>query len=151
MPKLNNQQNQQYEKIANFLRNEGFRLTEIRLSTIKVIIKLDHPTTMDIIAELQKEYKNINVMSVYNTIDLLLQKHIIFSNTFNGKQICYEIATNKSMHLKCDNCGQVQEIKNHELDKIQILNINEIAKNHSITADHFKIEVHGTCAKCALK
>lgn len=148
MKKLNRQQTNQYNKIIAILKNKGSRLTEVRCEIVKAIILLDHPTITDIIKELESKFQNVNTMSVYNTLDLLLNEHVLFANIFNGKQICYEILTEKSFHLKCDQCSLVQHISDEELAKIPMTIINEIAQKHGMTLDHYKIEAHGICAKC---
>ncbi|MBY7704579.1 transcriptional repressor [Vibrio harveyi] len=87
MIKLKQTQKEKYEKIIKKFKNKKIRLTEIRTAIIKLLITSEHLTIQDIISNLNQELGNINVMSVYNTMDLLLSEHIIFANTFNGKTI----------------------------------------------------------------
>ncbi|WP_342264260.1 transcriptional repressor [Spiroplasma endosymbiont of Clivina fossor] len=64
-----------YEKLTQVLKNKGHRLTNIRLAILKLLLKKQHLNINGIIRELKKEndeHKNINVMSVYNTLDLFL-------------------------------------------------------------------------------
>ncbi|PPE06130.1 Fur family transcriptional regulator [Williamsoniiplasma lucivorax] len=140
-----------YDQIIGKLKKDGIRVTNIRSEVIKAIITTDHPTINDIIKIVEKTSANTNVMSVYNTLNLLLEKHLLFANTFNGKQIVYEIQDVKSVHLKCDSCLAIQHLDDQELQVIDESRLKQLAQNHQMTFDHFKIEIHGLCQKCYQK
>ncbi|ATZ17050.1 Fur family transcriptional regulator [Williamsoniiplasma luminosum] len=144
-------QEKKYEEIIAKLKKEGIRVTKVRSQIIKVIIMNEHPTINDIRNKLEERISNINVMSIYNTLDLLLEKHLLFANTFNGKEICYEIQDLKSVHLKCDNCLTITHIDAKELESMNTSQLKELAIKHGLLLDHFKIEIHGLCKKCNLQ
>ncbi|WP_280123356.1 Fur family transcriptional regulator [[Acholeplasma] multilocale] len=147
--KLTDNQEKKYNQIIEKLKSKNIRMTEIRSAVIKSIIKSkDHVTTQDIVKELEAKFDNVNLMSVYNTLDLLLENHILFANTFNGKSICYEIAAERSMHIKCDKCGQVDHVEDAIMDKFDFVEISKISDLLGMSLEHFKIEAHGLCKKC---
>ncbi|PPE06747.1 Fur family transcriptional regulator [Mesoplasma corruscae] len=139
-----------YEAVINELKQNKIKLTDIRVKIIKVLLKNNHLSTQEIIEELQKNNKSINAMSVYNTIDLFLKKHIIFSNTFDGKNIGYELSSLKSIHIKCDSCYSVDHVS-EELEKLwDIKNFESLVDNKNAKIEHVKIEIHVTCKNCRL-
>ncbi|AEM68582.1 Fur family transcriptional regulator [Mycoplasma putrefaciens] len=148
---LSKRQQDKYDKILIKLKDKKIRLTDVRTAIIKLLISSDHLTIQDIISKLQNEVTNINVMSVYNTMDLLLNEHIIFANTFNGKTILYEIATDKSIHLKCDNCNKVIHLNDSDSKDYNFLELLDLSEKYGLRLDHFKIEGHGYCTVCLLK
>lgn len=101
-----------FERLQEALKSKNVRVTNVRLEILKIITTHEHPTINDIISELEKSSHKVNVMSVYNTLDMLLDKHIIYANIFNGKQICYEPKVQESYHLKCDQCQKVHHLEN---------------------------------------
>ncbi|WP_031542137.1 Fur family transcriptional regulator [Mesoplasma photuris] len=146
---LTKNQQKKYNQIIERLKNKNIRITDIRRAIIKIIMTSnDHLTTQDIIKELEPMFKGVNITSVYNTLDLLLENHILFANTFNGKTISYELATDKSFHLKCDQCGDVKHIEDACLEKYIFSEIADLAEMHNVKLEHFKIEAHGLCEKC---
>lgn len=147
---LNPNQESQLNRIQEKLKTRDIRLTQIRLEILKIIITEDHPTIADIIEALEKEVGKINVMSVYNTLNMLLENHVLFANTFNGKQICYEIQEQASCHLKCDQCLKVEHVDTNEVIKF-LPEFTKIAQRHEYSLEHFKIEIHGLCENCQKK
>ncbi|WBX36299.1 Fur family transcriptional regulator [Mycoplasma capricolum] len=148
---LSKTQQQKYNQIVEKLKLKKIRLTDIRNIVIKMLIISDHLTIQEIINNLESEINNINVMSVYNTIDLLLKEHIVFANTFNGKDISYEIAADKSVHLKCDECLKVIHLDDKNIKNYHFLELLDLCEKYNIKLTHFKIEGHGYCLKCSNK
>jgi Fe2+ or Zn2+ uptake regulation protein len=145
MTKLNKQQQQIYDLMLETLKKKKVRLTDIRLAIIQNLIVSDHPTPASIVKSLEEEYGKINVMSVYNTIDLLLEEHLVSANTFNGKQISYEIIMDKTAHFKCLECDKIYHLSlgNYEPKIFEML--QKLGNQIDFKVDHYKIEVHGIC------
>ncbi|AHI54103.1 Fur family transcriptional regulator [Spiroplasma sabaudiense Ar-1343] len=137
-----------YEKMVQALKRKGVRLTGARLSIIKVITRKQHVSASAIIKEVESEFGTVNVMSVYNTLDMLLNEHLIFANTFNGKHIIYEVLGDSSIHLKCDLCAKVVHIPESEEQKNLLDEIKTICTSNNLTSNHLKIEAHGMCDTC---
>ncbi|QVK09588.1 Fur family transcriptional regulator [Mycoplasma mycoides] len=148
---LSKTQQTKYKQIIEKLKLKKIRLTDIRSIVIKMLIVSDHLTIQQIINNLESEINNINVMSVYNTIDLLLKEHIVFANTFNGKDISYEIAADKSVHLKCDDCLKVIHLDDKSIENYHFLELLDLCEKNGIKLSHFKIEGHGYCLECSSK
>ncbi|MBW3058727.1 transcriptional repressor [Spiroplasma poulsonii] len=141
-----------YENIVQLLKNKNYRITEIRLAVIKILTEKQHLTLSEIVELLEQEFKNVNLMSVYNTIDLLISEHVVFTNSFDGKQIWYDLAENPSFHMVCDICKNVVHIKDSKiLQEIKLDNLKEVMQNTNWEPVHFKIEGHGICDQCRNK
>ncbi len=138
-----------YNGIVQLLKSKNYRITEIRLSIIKILSEKQHLTLTEIVTLLEQEFKNVNLMSVYNTIDLLISEHIVFTNSFDGKQIWYDLAENPSFHMVCDICKNVVHIKDTNiLHEIKLDNLKDVMTNINWEPVHFKIEGHGICDQC---
>lgn len=138
-----------YDGIVQLLKSKNYRITEIRLAIIKILSEKQHLTLTEIVILLEQEFKNVNLMSVYNTIDLLISEHIVFTNSFDGKQIWYDLAENPSFHMVCDICKNVVHIKDTNiLHEIKLDNLKDVMTNINWEPVHFKIEGHGICDQC---
>lgn len=138
-----------YDGIVQLLKSKNYRITKIRLAIIKILSEKQHLTLTEIVTLLEQEFKNVNLMSVYNTIDLLISEHIVFTNSFDGKQIWYDLAENPSFHMVCDICKNVVHFKDTNiLHEIKLNNLKDVMTNINWEPVHFKIEGHGICDQC---
>lgn len=146
--------NKNFENITQKLKDKEYRLTDIRKSVIKVLTIKQHVSINDIISFLTKEgNENINIMSIYNTIDLLMKEHIIHANVFEGKQIIYELSEN-TIHIICNFCSKIihTSLENKQQNSpLQQEKLAKLASKNNFSFSHYKLEIHGICDKCELK
>lgn len=143
--------NKNFEDITQKLKNKDYRLTDIRKAVINVLTLKQHVSINDIINFLTKEGKdNINIMSIYNTIDLLMTEHIIHANVFEGKQIIYELSEN-IIHIICNFCNKITHPSLDNKQQKFSLEEEKLAIENNFSFSHYKLEIHGICNKCKLK
>ncbi|WP_381414939.1 transcriptional repressor [Spiroplasma endosymbiont of Anurida maritima] len=137
------------DKIIDFLKEKGYRITEIRTSIIRLICKYKHLALTELVTLLKDEYDNVNLTSVYNSLDMLLKEHLVFTNSFDGKQIWYDIIENPSVHAVCEKCKKIlhTSLNNSEADQL-IKEFNALMKEHKWKPIHAKFEAHGICDNC---
>lgn len=139
---------EKYDFYIGRLKELKIKITDLRINIIKIISNTQHFTTNELIEMLKKEDKTISVMSVYNNIDLFLENHLLYANTFNGKYIIYEAIKPHLIHIKCDECSKVIDVEdkkeNEELMKI----FERLGEKSDVEVSHFKVELHGTCDEC---
>ncbi|ATZ21129.1 Fur family transcriptional regulator [Mesoplasma coleopterae] len=151
MLKLNKAQQAKYNEIIDQLKVNSIKITEIRSNIIKLIIVSEHINIQQLTLKLEKNLTNVNLASVYNTIDLLLKEHIIASNTFDGKNIWYELSTNKSAHIKCDECGNIEHVSADKITNINFDEFKDLILDKKQKLEHVKIELHVICESCTKK
>lgn len=140
-----------YHEIIQKLQDKDYRLTDIRKAIIKIFISSKDININDIITELKKSHDIVNIMSVYNTIDLLMKEHIIHANVFEDKQVYYELSDNV-IHVVCNICHQLIHFNNDEISKIAFLDLEKLTSflqvKKKFVFSHFTLEVHGICDNC---
>ncbi|ALD66786.1 Fur family transcriptional regulator [Spiroplasma cantharicola] len=129
-------------------KSKKIKLTDVRLSMLNIIISKKHFTINEVISMVEKDLGSVNVMSIYNNIDLFLELHLLFANTINGKQIIYEAISPQLMHIFCDNCGSLEDLESPSLASELFLRFSEILTNKDMSLEHFKLELHGICKNC---
>ncbi|WP_338983219.1 Fur family transcriptional regulator [Spiroplasma endosymbiont of Othius punctulatus] len=139
---------EKYDFYISRLKELKIKLTDLRINIIKIISNTKHFTTNELIEMLKKDDSTISVMSVYNNIDLFLENHLLYANTFNGKYIIYEAIKPHLIHIKCDECLSVIDVDNKQ-ENVELMKVFEvIGKKSKVDVNHFKIELHGICDKC---
>ncbi|WP_339022971.1 Fur family transcriptional regulator [Spiroplasma endosymbiont of Crioceris asparagi] len=137
------------ESIKDFylkrLKELKIKITDLRLLIIDVLASKSHFNINELIEILKTKIDKVNVMSVYNNIDLFLEKHLIYANTFNGKLIIYEAIKPYLVHIKCDECDKIIDLEDKNLNEKLQSTFKEFSKKTNIEINHYKIEMHGAC------
>ncbi|MGL4616892.1 MAG: Fur family transcriptional regulator [Mycoplasmoidaceae bacterium] len=89
------------DNIINYLSKKGYRITQNRIDIVKCLLDDNHGHTInEIVSHLRKKDKKINVSSVYNTIEILIDEGIVDLYTnYKIKGTSYEIINNESKHI----------------------------------------------------
>ena len=101
-----------------------------------------HPTADEIFQHLREDFPTLSKMTVYNTIDVLLESSLIRKISMGDNEARYDGAVSEHGHFKCTKC---HTIFNFDLD-LSTLSI------HGLT--NFKVEqkdvyFYGTCESCS--
>lgn len=140
-----------YDDIIKKLQAKDYRLTDIRKAIIEIFTSEKDLSINDIINKLKQSNDAVNVMSVYNTIDLLMKEHIIHANVFEDKQVYYELSDNV-IHAICNICHKIIHLDDQAIAEIGFLNLDKLtdflAEKEKFIFSHFTLEVHGICHDC---
>lgn len=137
------------DELVERLRKSGFRITEPRLEILEILYAAhgSHHTIDDIVAKLKKKSNHVNLATVYNNINFLVENNVIYAYNFNGKTITYEINVGEHAHLVCTSCGNLTNITIPGLMCIEPI----ILKQSGFFVEDKKLEFYGLCSKCLKK
>ncbi|NWF66559.1 MAG: transcriptional repressor [Campylobacterales bacterium] len=90
---------------------------------------------------------NIGVATIYRTLGLLEKSDIISSISFGIQGKKYEFEQTHHDHLICDECGDIVEFLDKDIEKKQL----EIAKEFGYKIVSHMMQIHGICPKCQAK
>jgi len=128
--------------IPKYLTEHGIKASYQRIRILKYFQEhLTHPTVNDIYVELLPEIPTLSKTTVYNTLNLFVEKDILDVILIEENEARYDWAMKTHGHFKCVECGDVFDL-NVELDpeKIPGLNGYEIKEQH--------VYIKGVCKKC---
>ncbi|NLA95945.1 MAG: transcriptional repressor [Clostridiaceae bacterium] len=74
----------------------------------------EHPTVDDIYAELQKDGHLFSRATVYNTVNLFLEKGIIHTVQAEPHEMRFDASPGFHAHFKCESCGLILDIPMQE-------------------------------------
>jgi Fe2+ or Zn2+ uptake regulation protein len=126
------------------LKTDGYRLTKPRKEVLKTLT--DKPQTVQEIYDvLKKGNIDIDIASVYRTIELFVTMGVVYVIDFGGDSKKYELVNRNHHHhhLVCNNCGNVEDISLNEH-----FIYKELKRKTSFIVDHHHLEFFGLCINC---
>ena len=133
------------EKISSYLKSHDIRPSYQRVKIFEyLIVNKNHPTVDMIYKSLSPEIPTLSKTTVYNTLNLFVEKKIAIVILVEENEARYDADTSIHGHFKCEECGAVidivLDIEKLELPQLDKFQINE----HHL---YFK----GICEKCLNK
>lgn len=132
------------------LRLQGLRLTPQRKLVLLLMHEVGHPATAEEIYNLVITRTNdIELSTVYRTLDLLNSMSLVTIINKGDKQRFYELVVGglPHLHLACKQCGKITGI---DLDQIHPLQQQLFVENH-FQLDLSNITLAGLCENCQAK
>lgn len=131
--------------IEAYLKKHEIKPSFQRMKVFEYLIKhRNHPTVDNIYQELVKDIPTLSKTTVYNTLNLFLEKKIVQLIVIEEHETRYDADISTHAHFKCEKCGLVYDIYLDESDiDIKGLEKFEVKEKHI----YFK----GRCEKCNTK
>jgi Fur family ferric uptake transcriptional regulator len=140
------------------LRGCGRRLTAARELILNVVSRRGgHLSVEEVFDMVRKEYPRVGLVTVYRTLDLLVEMGLLARHEFGDGRARYEIIRGSKEedhhhHLVCTSCHCVVDYRDFLADEIQLLQRTEAAlsKKYRFKINDHVIEFYGLCEKCRL-
>lgn len=122
--------------IKDKIKQSGYKLTKPRLLILKELEKTHKPLCAQDIHEILN--KEIDLASIYRTLNLFVSIKIVFKERLNEKDLYY-LSNGQHHHIICSKCGYSECIPCDHLFK-NVKNFKNISHNLTIS---------GICNKCS--
>lgn len=132
--------------IVDKLKKPGHRLTPQRLMIASAIENTDdHISAEEIYSQVVDKYPNVNISTIYRTLELLEQLGLVTETDLGGGRVRYHPADKgHHHHLICQECGAVID-----LDETVLLPLKDaLLREYEFIADLRHLGIFGCCAKC---
>lgn len=130
------------EQLKDYLKKHDIKPSTIRIKVLEYLLNNRiHPTADDIYQYLINEIPTLSKTSIYNTLDLFLEKGVVSTLSLKEKELRYDINTYLHGHFKCEVCGKVYDFP----VTYKILDVNE---SKGFTIKSIDINAYGICKKC---
>ena len=128
------------------LRKEGYRLTPQRTLIWEVVRSRGrHMTAEEIAAEVHEKLPDVNLSTVYRTLDLLVGLDLVSETRLGGSTTYFEVAPEPvHHHFVCESCGTVGHIADDLLDPLY----GSLRDEHGFEATRSRTTVFGLCREC---
>lgn len=138
------------EKIKQKLQSQGYKLTPQREATVRVLLENeeDHLSAEDVFMLVRDKAPEIGLATVYRTLELLTEMHVVEKINFGDGVARYDLRTDNNKHhhhhLICVKCGSMTEILEDWLGPLE----ERLEREYRFTVLDHRLDFQGICAKC---
>jgi len=135
------------ERFLQQLRERGFRLTPQREMVLHVLHDAEeHATADELYARVSVLSSAVDISTVYRTLELLEEFHLVASFDLGDGERRYELLTlhRPHYHLHCRSCGRLITIEAQELQPL----LDRLAQAHGFEARVEHWVIPGLCGDC---
>jgi Fur family ferric uptake transcriptional regulator len=143
--------NRDVDQIRDKLEEKGYRLTPQRQAVLETFLANPdrHLSADDVYSIVKATNPEMGVATVYRTLELFRELHIISEQDFGQGMSRYECACDDSHHhhIVCLKCGRVWEFSNATLERVE----RQLAKDYDFDVVGHNMQLFGYCKNCRQK
>ena len=124
----------------------GYRLTPQRLMVVKAVEDAEsHISAEEIYAQVCARYPQMNISTVYLTLELLKTLDLVTETDMGDGRVRYHcMGKGHHHHLVCQGCGKITDIEESALEPLW----TEIQQRYNFKVYMKHLAFFGLCAKC---
>lgn len=128
--------------IAESLLINHIKPSYSRVKILEYIVnKKSHPTVEEIYNVLIKELPTLSKTTVYNTLNILMEAHLVRLITIEDNETRYDADLSEHGHFKCESCGQIYDFRIS-------LEENAVAGLDGFLIEDKNVYFKGVCQNC---
>lgn len=133
--------------IAGKLSKQGFRLTPQRIMILSAIENSDdHISADEIYAQIIARYPNVNISTVYRTLELLKRLGLVTETDLGEGRLSYHpTEKGRHHHIVCRLCGATIDLDESLLAPIK----SALFSEYKFVADLRHLAILGRCLTCS--
>lgn len=127
------------------LRARGYRVTPQRQLVLEAVTALEHGTPEEICTEVQRTARGVNISTIYRTLELLEELHLVKHTHLGHGPPTYHLAADaEHVHLVCRECGAVTDSSPTVADGL----VDVLSRDFGFETDVHHLTVYGRCKNC---
>ncbi len=133
--------------IISKLSEQGYRLTPQRVMILSAIEDSnDHISAEEIYAQIVAKYPQVNISTVYRTLELLKRLGLVTETDLGGGRVRYHSAEKgHHHHLVCQECGAIIDLDESVLSSLK----DTLLRDYKFIADLRHVAIFGHCVDCS--
>lgn len=143
------------EKVKDLLREKGLKVTSQRLMVLNILSAHgdEHLTVEEIYDLAKEESPEIGLATIYRTVQVLLELHVIEKVTFDDGFARYELngeetgSGHRHHHANCTQCGKVYSLETDLLDTLE----KQVFESLGFEVTDHEVKLYGLCSACRRK
>lgn len=136
------------KRIGQELHKHNYKVTPQRRVIIGAIIESqEHLTPAAIHERVQREYPSIGLVTIYRTLEILMELGFICETHAGGSCRSYLMhrLSEHHHHLICSDCGKVIDFTDCDLEKLE----KRLAVDNGFKINDHLLEFVGQCQECS--
>ena len=143
------------ETVKGMLRKAGLKVTNQRMMVLDMIAShpAEHLTAEEIYDLAKVNSPEIGLATIYRTVQVLSDLHVINKVTFDDGFTRYELNGEESAsghrhhHAICTGCGKVYSLESDLLDSLE----EEVMEKLGFLVTNHEVKLYGLCSECRKK
>ena len=143
------------ETVKDLLREKGLKVTSQRLMVLNILSAHgdEHLTVEEIYDLAKEESPEIGLATIYRTVQVLLELHVIEKVTFDDGFARYELngeetgSGHRHHHAICTQCGKVYSLETDLLDTLE----KQVFESLGFEVTDHEVKLYGLCSACRRK
>ena len=143
------------EKVKDLLREKGLKVTSQRLMVLNILSAHgdEHLTVEEIYDLAKEESPEIGLATIYRTVQVLLELHVIEKVTFDDGFARYELngeetgSGHRHHHAICTQCGKVYSLETDLLATLE----KQVFESLGFEVTDHEVKLYGLCSACRRK
>jgi len=137
-----------FNYFKKYIKKHKLRFTKQREVILKAFLeKGGHLGIDELYYQLRRQHHNLGYTTVYRTLKLLNEAHVVSEVNFSGRRRRYErqLSTSHHDHFVCLKCNKVIEFFDPVIEKRQA----ELCRKRKFKSQSHKLEIFGLCKECS--
>jgi Fur family transcriptional regulator, ferric uptake regulator len=128
------------------LREQGYRLTPQRNLIWEVLRDAGrHVTAEEVTRQVRRTLPDVNVSTVYRTLELLVGLDLVVETRLEGSACYYEVSPEPTHHhFVCTQCGAVGHFSDDLLSSVH----TELGAQQGFAVSQIQLTAFGLCRQC---
>jgi len=128
------------------LKEQGYRLTPQRNLIWEVLRGAGrHMSAEEVATEVRETLPDVNVSTVYRTLELLVSLDLVVETRLEGSKCFYEVSPEPTHHhFVCSHCGSVGHFGDQLLEPVR----EELEGRHGFAVESIQVTAFGLCREC---
>jgi ferric uptake regulator, fur family len=128
--------------VGEYLKENGIKPSIQRIKIFQYLLDHHtHPTVDDIFRNLSTEIPTLSKTTVYNTLNIFVDSHIVNEVIIEDNEVRYDVVMDTHGHFKCTACGKIIDF-DIDLSKLDLMKLGNV----EVEETHFYLK--GKCSDC---
>ncbi|MCR8969472.1 Fur family transcriptional regulator [Facklamia sp. 7083-14-GEN3] len=135
-------------QLLEIMKKDKVRVTPQRRAILKIILtKVKHPSVEEIYQQVQQEYPQMSLATVYNNVRAFVSAGIIQELNIDEKTKHYDINVQPHGHTICESCGKIEDVFMNQFNDLY----SEIQELDKFNVKSMEVSFYGLCQECCEK
>ncbi len=127
------------------LKAKGYKLTPQRRMVLELLhTSPTHLTAEDIVNKIHAIAPDVNISTVYRTLELLVELELVVKSKLEGKFVYHHEDSGHHHHFACRNCGKIIEGEENMLTPLHKILLSKL----DFQPDLKHLVIYGLCGAC---